>query len=67
MAGSLQDQLSMFNYWVEKKGLDSALNDYAPDVANDPAVKAARIQMHNAENALLARVKELQDEHLEDD
>lgn len=67
MAGSLQDQLSMFNYWAEKKGLERTLNDYAPDVANDPAVKAARIQMHNAENALLARVEELKEQFQEDD
>lgn len=63
---TMQDQLIMFAYWVEKKGLERALDDYAPDVANDPEVKAARVQMRNAERALLARVAELQSEHLEE-
>ncbi len=67
MAKPLQNQLSMFNYWVEKKGLEYTLEHFTPDIADDPAVRAALIQMQNAERALLARVKELQDEHLEDD
>ncbi|MTI91671.1 MAG: hypothetical protein FH750_09940 [Pseudomonas stutzeri] len=67
MAKPLQNQLSMFNYWVEKKGLEYTLEHFTPDIADDPAVRAALILMQNAERALLARVKELQDEHLEDD
>jgi hypothetical protein len=67
MSKPLQNQLSMFNYWVEKKGLEYTLEHFTPDIADDPAVHAALIQMQNAERALLARVKELQDEHLEDD
>lgn len=67
MSKSLQDQLSMFDYWAEKKGLEYTLEHFTPDIADDPAVRAALIQMQNAERALLARVKELQDEHLEDD
>lgn len=67
MSKPLQNQLSMFNYWVEKKGLEYTLEHFTPDIADDPAVRAALIQMQNAERALLARVKELQDEHLEDD
>lgn len=67
MSKPLQNQLSMFNYWVEKKGLEYTLEHFTPDIADDPAVRAALIQMQNAERALLARVKELQDEHLEYD
>lgn len=67
MSKPLQNQLSMFDYWVEKKGLECTLEHYTPDIADDPAVRAALILMQNAERALLARVKELQDEHLEDD
>ncbi|MBU0564898.1 MAG: hypothetical protein KJ890_15520 [Gammaproteobacteria bacterium] len=67
MANTFSEQLRMFDYWVEKKGLDSALDDYAPAIANDPAVRAARIQMQNAERALLARVEELKEQFQEDD
>lgn len=62
MAASLREQLDMFDYWVEAKGLERTLTEYAPDVAKDPAVAAAWIQMQNGERALFARIEELQDQ-----
>ncbi|OCX57161.1 hypothetical protein [Stutzerimonas stutzeri] len=67
MSKPLQNQLSMFNYWVEKKGLEYTLEHFTPDIADDPAVRAALIQMQNAERALLARVGELKEQFQEDD
>lgn len=67
MSKPLQNQLSMFNYWVEKKGLEYALEHFTPDIADDPAVRAALTQMQNAERALLARVEELKEQFQEDD
>jgi hypothetical protein len=57
----------MVQYWIDKKGLDEALNDYYPDtLAKDPAIAAARIQMKNGERAIMARIKEMQDESEQD-
>lgn len=67
MAASLREQIDMFDYWVEAKGLDRTLAEYAPDIAKDPAVAAAFVQIKNGERAIRARVSELNAETPDED
>ena len=57
------NELHMAQYWIDKKGLETAITDYYPDtLAKDPSIAAALTQIKNAERAILARIKELQSE-----
>lgn len=59
----MKNPMHMVQFWIDRKGLDEAIDDYYPDtLAKDPAIVAARIQMKNAERAVMARIAEMQDE-----
>lgn len=59
----MKNPMRMVQFWIDKKGLDEAIDEYYPDtLAKDPAIAAARLQMKNAERAIMARIDELQDE-----
>jgi hypothetical protein len=55
-------------YYIEKRGLEAAIDHDFPDtLGKDPEIAAARVQMRNAERAILARIQELQAEKDGDD
>lgn len=58
----MEQELTMFDYWVGKHGLEEAV-ERSPLIAADPAIAAARLAIENAERAILARVEELRVEH----
>lgn len=63
---SIADELQMIDYWIGDKGLERALEVYAPEINTDPAIQAARIQMENGERAIRQRIEELREQHGED-
>lgn len=58
------EELRMFEYYLDDKGLETALR-YCPNIAADPSIQASIIQMQNGRRALLARFEELKQPHLE--
>ena len=60
-------ETSMLAYWVEDKGIETALTEYYPNLLQkDLVLKAAYSQYIVAKAALAARVKQLTEE-AEDD
>jgi hypothetical protein len=56
------EELHMIQYWVNKKGLLEAIEDYYPEtLAKDPAIISAIHQLQNAERAINARIAEIQE------
>ncbi len=62
----LDREVHMARYWIEKKGLERALDVQLPLLSKDPAIAAALIQYQNAERAIMARIAELVDQLPED-
>lgn len=62
----LDREVHMARYWIEKKGLERALEAQLPLLSQDPAIAAALIQLQNAERAIMARIAELVDQLPED-
>ena len=60
MAKNGDSDLSSLNYWIEDKGIESALEDYYPNLANtDPIIKAALGQYKMAILAITARAEQI--------
>lgn len=59
---SLSDEIKMASFWIDRHGLEYSLTDgNLQELAKDPSIAAALTQMQNAERAILARIKELED------
>lgn len=61
------EPLSMLRYWVDKRGLLEALEDYYPNlIRDDKVLKAAYEQALVADAALEGRIKELMEQNDDD-
>lgn len=59
---SLKDEIKMADFWIDRHGLEySLISGNLQELAKDPAIASALIDMKNAERAILSRIRELFD------